>query len=336
MTGSDNSNLLAPIYGKYLKQEGFIVDYIKHPDEFEQAYHKSFFRKVYFRTLPYFFLKTINKNIIKKIESFKPDILWIFKGMEILPETLLFAKKRGIQLASYNPDHPFKFDTRGSGNKFVQEALTIYDIHFTYSKKIQRDLQKSFLIESIYLPFGYDLPEGLNSNITQEVNRICFIGHADARRKNIVESIISEGIQVDVYGPKWNSSKISSPLLSVKAPVYGVEYWETLKKYRIQLNIFRNHNEDSHNLRSFEIPAVGGIMLAPHTTEHLAFFESEKEFFPYKSDEEIIDRAATVISMKAEDVTEIRTAARERSIRSKYSYKERATIVSSTFKSFGA
>ena len=41
----------------------------------------------------------------------------------------------------------------------------------------------------------------------------------------------------------------------------------------------RIHNPDSHNMRSFEVPGVGGIMVAPDTKEHRIFFEVGKEIF---------------------------------------------------------
>ena len=55
--------------------------------------------------------------------------------------------------------------------------------------------------------------------------------------------------------------------------VESSDFWKVLRKYRVQLNLMRPHNLDSHNMRSIEVPAVGGIGLFPDTPDHERFFE---------------------------------------------------------------
>ena len=85
----------------------------------------------------------------------------------------------------------------------------------------------------------------------------------------------------------------------------------------------RIHNLDSHNMRSFEVPAVGGIMLAPDTKEHRLFFDNGREAIWFNGINEAIDKAKQLLGFEKPKAEEIRRKARERSLRSGYSYRDR-------------
>jgi spore maturation protein CgeB len=88
--------------------------------------------------------------------------------------------------------------------------------------------------------------------------------------------------------------------------------------------MMRIHNLRSHNMRSFEIPAVGGIQLAPDTPEHRLFFLNEKEIFLYNNARECVDKIKKLLSLPFNEAQEVRIKARERSVNSGYSYKHRS------------
>jgi len=80
-------------------------------------------------------------------------------------------------------------------------------------------------------------------------------------------------------------------------------------------------------MRSFEVPAIGGIMLAPDTPEHRLFFENGREVFLFNSATDAAALIKSLIAMTVEAVMEMRYSARQRSIISGYSYKDRTQTV---------
>ena len=68
-------------------------------------------------------------------------------------------------------------------------------------------------------------------------------------------------------------------------------------------------------------------MLAEDTTEHREFYENDCEAFFYASDRELIQKANVLLDLSAESVSAIRAAARIRSVKSSYSYVDRAKQV---------
>jgi spore maturation protein CgeB len=88
------------------------------------------------------------------------------------------------------------------------------------------------------------------------------------------------------------------------------------------------HNPTSHNMRTFEVPGIGGILLAPDTEEHRLFFTHEKEVFLYTDVDDCVTQINKIIGLSKEKADNIRFEARKRSVQSGYSYKDRTLSVS--------
>jgi spore maturation protein CgeB len=326
MTDSRNDRLLAHFYSRHLKEiPGVQLSSLDYVDKLGHL-HESIFNRIAQRAFPHIFLKEINRDIIRSVESFKPDLLWIFKGMEIFPETLEYAKKRGVRLVNYNPDHPFFFAAPGSGNAYVKNSIPIYDLHLSYSRKILEDLRTSYQIKGQWLPFGFEISEPIFAFAASvpEIERACFVGCADDERYRVVQLLVKQGIPVDVYGPGWDKYFRGNGKQKVSAGIYNDGLWSVIRSYRLQLNIFRSQNLNSHNMRSFEIPGIGGIMLAPWSEEHISFFEPGQEAYFFRNDGDLIRLSAEILAMTPIQALEIRQAARLRSVKDGYSYAERS------------
>jgi spore maturation protein CgeB len=322
-------------YLKYLYQmEGLVVDVVSTSDL--ALSYRSLTYKVINRLSPNFnpYHQAFNQLLLQRAQVFQPDVLLVFKGMEVYPQTLSQLRSGGIKLANYNPDHPFLFVGRGSGNQNVKNSVGNYDLHFCYSLLVKQRIEKEYGIPAIPLPFGFELSEEDFKKVEheKEVMKVCFIGNPDATRIEYLQQLLKEGLPIDVYGHDWDRhfQKSNFPLLTIFPAVYGLEFWRTARKYRVQLNIFRKHNEGAHNMRTFEIPAVGGIMLAPESQDHRKFFLEGKEIFLYSSIKDAIEKAEMIMNLSYEDAILIRNNALNRSKRSEYSYQNRAVQVLNT------
>jgi spore maturation protein CgeB len=245
--------------------------------------------------------------------------------MEISPASLKHVKQSGVKLVGYNPDNPFVFTGKGSGNSNVTDSISLYDMHFTYNRSIQKKLQSDYGAQTFFLPFGFQLDDTVYEEcVTQpETLKMCFLGNHDTDRVEFLNRLAEAGISIDVYGNDWNKV-VSHPNISVFPPVYGKGFWMTLRRYRVQLNLMRVHNPDSHNMRTFEVPGVGGIMLAPNTQEHRTFFDDGKEAFLFNDVNHCILQAKHLLSLSETEAGAIRDHARTRSLTSGYTYKDRA------------
>ncbi len=333
VVGSDNKYAIENFYVKHLRELGIDVRHFAAQGLFYEYYERSIVNKIIFRLGLSTIYNRINLQFKKWVMEFQPDVIWIFKGMEIFPSSLVWAKKRNIKLVNYNPDNPFLFSGRGSGNKNVTLSLGLYDLYLTYNLSIKKELERRFSAPVDYLPFGFEISEEIYEDCArqEEILKACFLGNPDKQRAAVIMELAEKGIEMDVYGHNWPAF-IKHPNLAAHEPVYETELWRTLRKYRVQLNLMRPHNPDSHNMRSFEVPGIGGIAVMPATPEHVQFFENGREAFFFNSAEECSSIIKKILELPASSADEIRKRARQRSVESGYSYAARTVTALQSIK----
>jgi spore maturation protein CgeB len=269
--------------------------------------------------------KKVNEDILLFCKEHRPKFIFVCKGITIYPSTIVELKKFSQLIVNYNPDHPFKFYSVGSGNDLIKESVCHYDILFTYSKSIATHLNKNNLVLSYRIPFGYD-----DSNLRSCTSNISldflFVGTCDKQRIEFIKAINRPDIKV--FGDqKWFSK--FKPGSIVKQcyqgrPLFGEELSYMTASATATINFLRPQNmkEDSHNMRTFEIPAMRGLQLSAFTNEQAELFESEKEILFYHSIEELKDKMNFVLA-HPNYAMQIRQGGHLRCIKSNYSYKNR-------------
>jgi len=322
------------IYHRYLKEKAVCVIFPMQ-NKFREYYQKSIFNKLCFRLGWSGIYKDINEEFIEYINVHRPDAVWVFKGMELFPQTLKWIKSKGILLCCYNPDHPFIHSGRGSGNDNVTSSFKLYDFHFVYGLDFFEECkQKGF--EVYPLPFAYDLgvfDKASEIYLQEEIyNKACFIGNPDKKRAKFIEGIIAKGISIDIYGLNWTSFLRSHKNLSIKGPVYGIDLWKTFRKYRVQLNLLRRHNLMSHNQRTFELAGVGAIQVAPRTPDHELYFSEDKEIFLFSNIEECSNKIRMLLSCSKGAANELRKNVLTRVESDQHNYQARAGFAFATIK----
>jgi len=327
LAGSDEPWSIERHFVKYLRIEGIPVETVPLQSHFYRYYNRSVVNKLLYRSGLSGIQARLDKEFRSAVEQLNPDVIWVFKGMEITPESLKWAAARGIRLVNYNPDNPFIFTGKGSGNKNVRTSIGLYDLHFTYDRDIQEKIKTEYGIRCLLLPFGFELSEEhyLAAAGEKEVVRACFLGNPDQQRV-IALSEIADAVPIDVYGEGWNKFLNHNNII-IHPPVYGEEFWKVLRKYRAQLNLMRIHNPLSHNMRSFEIPGVGGIGVFPRTRDHSQYFNDGSEVFLYEGVRECREVLSEVLNMTEEEAGRIRVSARKKSLDAGYSYHGRTIQV---------
>lgn len=308
------------IYKRELFKLGHDVTHVPVQNWHYDFYYKSPMHKVLV-SLGLTGLQTnIQKRLLAELNGHFFDLIWVFKGMELTPQTLQTLKKQTTRLINFNPDNPFIFSGKGSGNKNITKSIHLYDEHFTYDHEVKSRIESQFGIKCSLVPFGFDneviSTEELNE--VKEIKAVCFVGNPDAYRSKILQEILNNGLPLHVYGHDWHKH-LNHHNLTIHDAVYEKDYYKTLRKYRVQLNIMRVHNLDSHNMRSIEVPGCGGVLLAPRTKDHEAFFEEGQEAFYYNDVKDLVVQADRIMALGDLEVVALRIKAYSK-VESNFSY----------------
>lgn len=271
------------------------------------------------------FFKKINYNLLNFVKNKNFDVILVFKGMTLFPDSVCNLKKNCKLLLNYNPDHPFKYYSKGSGNLNVKNSLQFYDIVITYSKKIKNQITDDYNLNSEVLPFGHSLLYE-NMQINSLRNGVKFIGAFDLDRFNILNKLNVNNLQIygdDKWG-KFKSIKGKSDYYKNRK-LYGDDFISEIQSSNSVINILRKQNivEDSHNMRTFEVPALGGVLISNYTEEQASFYEPEKEMLYFKDVDELNSKIEFLIH-SPKNVNIISRNAFLRSKKSNYSYYHRS------------
>ena len=131
-----------------------------------------------------------------------------------------------------------------------------------------------------YLPFAHDSTyhkKGKNSVTNFDLS---FVGTADEERYKLLNNLAEYSIIL--AGDGWNRYDLSKNIKYV-SNVNSKRYASLISKSKFSLNILRKQNKDSHNMKTFEIPSMGGLLLTEKNRDQKSFFLDNDSCVMYKN-----------------------------------------------------
>ena len=318
--GSDYEWSIERIFSRELALYDIKVDIIPVQNWFNEFYYSSWIHKIIYRLGLDVIIKKINIRACTLIEEYKPQVIWIFKGMEITTETLDLWRREGYVLINFNPDNPYVFTGRGRGNYNVTKSVALYHVYLTYDHEIV-DLLMRNGVNSRLFHFAFESKLKFESLNVFPIRKFAFVGNPDKGRVSFLNQLSVLGVPLDVYGKNWGKYKLGDNI-RVFDSVNKEEFIRISQQYLALINIMRIHNPDSHNMRTFEIPGYRGIQVAPATRDHADFFKDNHDIFLYSEPKDVLEIFRKLCSLTNKEIIEIRNRAHTKVV-DNYSYSNR-------------
>jgi spore maturation protein CgeB len=312
-------------------------------------------------------IEQLNRALIETAVRNTPELVWAEKQEYLYPETIRRLQKLGALVVHYNPDPYFSLAWKRTA--LADSCLPCYDA-MVVTKRYELDLYRQNARGQIvysalgYDPVGHAPPAAIESKANQQV---VFVGGWEPRRERLLESAQTLTPGVAVWGYGWRIAQRSRldllravrlgrldpghrfylgktrPALKSairdgeggNGEIYEERYSAAVAGAAIALGFVREVCPDQHTTRTFEIPAIGGFMLADRTDEHLEFFEEGKEAEYFESDDEYVEKIRYYLGNESAR-THIARAGHRRCITSGYSYDDRIRAVLTELKLRGS
>lgn len=280
-------------------------------------------------------VKDFTAAVKNACETFRPHLLFVFKGVMVTAEAIKLAQRHGAVAINFWPD--VSFQVHGG---LIPQALPCYDWIFTTKTFGIADIASQLGVTAAsYLPHGFD-PETHRPLQLSEDDRktyecdASFIGAWSPHKERLIAALlrIHPRINLKIWGVYWTKSTDPMVLPAIiDRPVLGDEYAKAIVASKINLAILsevrRGASEgDNTTSRTFHIPGAGGFMLHQRTDEVAQFFEDGKECAMFSSAEEMADKVHYYLDHEDERL-HIAAAGRARSIASGYAIDDRAKVV---------
>ncbi len=233
----------------------------------------------------------------------KNSLILVFKGQFFLSFIIKFLKRRNNNyFINFNGDDPFNLSIIDISTKSLIKSLKEYNLVLIWSKRILKKIKARKISKNIeYLPFGYDKIINLY-NSKKNRKKIIFYGTWDKHRENFLNKIRLDDLYI--FGTGWqHSSETFFHHKNIVSKEIGTNQIikEISRSYAV-INIFREQNYGSHNMKTFEIPAYGGIQFSQYSKEVSSFFKNNQSIFFYSSARDLVKKLKKFKKLNSFDI----------------------------------
>jgi spore maturation protein CgeB len=223
-------------------------------------------------------MKAFEAKVIEQCKSFRPRWMLATGIVPLSANTLKTMKDLGVQPLNFLTDDPWNPAHQA---KWFLATLPEYTHLFSPRRANLENLRRTGARHVTYLPFGYAphlhyLPT--HASDPQGATDVVFVGGADHDRTQFFTEAVFLGLTPKLYGGYWTNVPHLRPFAQGHATA---DELREITASAINICLVRRANRDGHVMRSFEIPACGGCMLAEDTEEHRAIFGTEGQAVLY-------------------------------------------------------
>lgn len=274
------------------KMEAFFLNRVK-----SYIYRKDLFRIGRFLFSGREDYSSVNNNILDSIEENNIQMVWIDKGQIIEERVFKYLKKKKIMIIGYSPDDMMNKDNQSEN---FLKSLKYYHQFFTTKTFGVKELESLGCKKVNFIGNGFDnkihTPQPTNSkNYSLFGGDIGFIGDYEHDRYEHIKFLAENmpNICIRVWGTNWDKAKNIKKYKNIKCEYKGLwdkDYATAISNFDINLCFLRKANRDLQTIRTVEIPACKGFMLAERTSEHKRLFKEDFEAAFFSSKEELLEK----------------------------------------------
>lgn len=297
---------------------------------YKESYKSSCFDRVLHKLKIPRDMHNLNGRIKTAVKKFRPDLVFIVKGVIVRPNTIKYLKKIGIKTVSWSNDDMYAWHNR---SLWYSWSLQHYDLVVTqksYNCNLNElpSLGAKVLFQDKAIDPDINYPVK-NCNAFNVVHDVIFIGTKEQDRLEHLLYLAEHGVVIHIYGWSVPEDNLHSNLIFHNTHLYGADYNAALGCSKISLNFLRKMNRDLQTSRSIEIPAAGGFMLTERTFEHQRLFQEGEEAEFFGSKEELLKKINYYIKNDKKRI-EIANSGYLRCLKSKYTFTNRIQEIVNT------
>jgi len=244
----------------------------------------------------------VNREALHVARDAQPALTFAVKCSFFHPETVREIRRvTGAPFVNHYPDNPYigiTWDPREASalRRDLIEVFRQYSIVFMWEHSLLERLQRDG-VEARYLTFAVDpelfqpqdLPEGLHCERCRATHDVAFVATYSRARCAEVAQIRRHA--VGIWGNNWPRPwRTLAGQHRAHPPVWGSAVSGIYARAAVSINVLNAENLGGPNMRTFEIPGSGGLMLARYSPAQNDFFPDGEAAAYYRSPEEIDDK----------------------------------------------
>lgn len=298
-----------------LKRHGHQVVHFDFTDILPGIKDRSFLPRIKRRAFSRFYAMEIQEKFCKVVRDKRPDYIIIAKGLHLNQASLRRIKDCGAILVNWNPDDFFNLK---NSNESLISSIPLYDLIISSREHLFSKYREHGARHLLYLDWYYvqelHFDRGLSKTIPAS-----FVGSWSPSREDFIGRL---NMPFKIWGGGWEkSSREFRKRHDVQPKILSQpEMSAVFNSSHYNLNLLTHENSDHSNLRFFEVPASGGLLLTERSECASRYLSDGKECLMFSSADEV----NRLLSDKQElDLDAIARAGRLRIINGMNSFTDR-------------
>lgn len=234
----------------------------------------------------------ILRALPKVLRNNRYDLCYVDGGECISPSVLRMIQPRVRKIVNYNIDDPLgvrdiaRFAAYRRGVSLYDLCVVVRSENVPEAQRLgARDVMRVFRSSD-------EIAHAPRTITAQDADRwhadVLFLGTWFPERGPFLLKLIELGVPLAIRGANWQKAREWPVLKSYYkgGQLQGDDYAMALQCARVNLGLLSKGNRDLHTTRSLEIPALGALLCAERTTEHLEMYVEGEEALFWESAEE--------------------------------------------------
>lgn len=276
-------------------------------------------------------------DLLARVRRTRPDLILLIKVDDLPSGAIRVARALapGCRIAVFHPDDPFNSDRlRGPSHPRAVDQMRAVDHYFVWSSELVDRIARCGARDVRYLGFGSD-PEFTHPIDIVEADRgrfgadLSFVGNWDRKREAWLAPLARRmGPSLAIWGgPDWKRKTQDGAVSASWRGDFamGKDFARAVLCSRASINVLRPQNEMAENMRTYEIPACGGVMLSEWSSQQERVFRDGVEAVYARGAQELAARAEEIARWSRESLLAIGSAALRRS--AEHTYRARAQTI---------
>lgn len=234
-------------------------------------------------------LNSTHNGLEQTVVEEEVNALLVIKGYDLSHERLKrIWESTEATLLNWNPDNPYQVRSKQQHATDYLDTLSVYDVVFTWGEFLITTLEEDGGTDVRYLPFAHDPSYHYPADPRAEYNcEVAFLGHYSSKREQYLSSLTEFDFQVRGNMWRWKCFDLSLRR-AYQSPALGhPEYARAMASADIIVNVVADHNIPAQNMRTFEAPASGTLMVTTRTEGQQRYFPDEEACVMYDDPEEL-------------------------------------------------
>ena len=227
--------------------------------------------------------RVIDKPILRKVHESAPELIWVDQGPFLGPKLVRDLRPISVPIVNYTIDDPFGGRDR-LRFRLYHRALPYYDLVVVVREANVAEARNEGARNVVRVYRSADevahRPRALAPDEQRQfASEVAFVGTWMPERGPFIAELVRLGVPVSIWGDRWHKAREWALLKAHWRghALYDERYGKVILSAKVVLGLLSKDNRDLHTTRSMEIPALGAVLCAERTSEHLALYQDGVE-----------------------------------------------------------